>query len=429
MKLIPKFSLIIPTRNGAKYVSAPIESILSQDFQDMELIVSVNHSDDDTLVCLKKYSDSRLKVIIPPRLLSMGSHYEWCLQQAKGEWVTIIGDDDGVMPYFFDEAVKLLERWSGSNVDAFSFRRAYYFWPGCDAVYGDSVLSISGQRREHTMWPKMAILRAILFDLNHFDLPQIYTNNLVRRDLIEKIRLQSGGIFYHELNPDVYSGVAVALLAKKWVRFEWPLFWTGTSPKSIGLATSGNSNNSTSQKNLNINESFQGRNQDSIDRSREFFNLSQSDGIGVAPQVGIKAWQVLRSSPLWVLSAMLKSPLISPNVVRMQRFFILGACACTSFLIKKNLDQFRHTEQQDILKEILRINNINLQLFSIVRYIFLISELVNYGRRGIWLLRKIAKRHEVIDIRSKSHADYPDLITAHKVMCRLNLKDKTISGK
>ena len=34
-----KFSVLLPTRNGGKYLKSCIESVLSQDYKDMELIV------------------------------------------------------------------------------------------------------------------------------------------------------------------------------------------------------------------------------------------------------------------------------------------------------------------------------------------------------------------------------------------------------
>lgn len=419
-----KYSLIIPTRNGAKYINAPIETILSQDFLDMELIVSVNHSDDGTLDRLKNFSDPRLKVITPPKILSMGGHYEWCLRQAKGEWVTIIGDDDGVMPFFFDEAERLLERWKGSGVEAFSFRRAYYFWPGCEASYGDIVLSVSGHRREYKMWPKLALFRAVLFDLNHFDLPQIYTNNLVRRDLIERIIAKSGGSFYHELNPDVYSGVAVAILAKKWVRSEWPIFWTGTSPKSVGMATAVKSRMANSEKDIFDLESCEGQNQDFINRSNEFFTLSQADGVGVASEIGLKAWQGLRSSHIWVLSALLMTPLISQIRGGWKRFFIIGACARTLQSLSANNGYIQTCEQKQLVKDILLNNGINLRLFSFLRHIWVINHFVSVWRRGFFRLSMLVNRHERVKISSNSHVDYPDLITAQRALSALSKQEK-----
>lgn len=420
----PKISLIIPTRNGGQYVHAPIETILSQGYTDMELIVSVNHSADDTLEVLEKYNDPRLKVIVPPRLLSMTAHYEWCLRQAKGQWVSIIGDDDGVMPYFFSEVESLLDRWSERSIDAFSFRRAYYFWPGCEDVYGDAVLLVSGQRHEYRIFPKFALLRALFLDLNHFDLPQIYTNNLVRRELIEKIRLKLDGYFYHELNPDVFSGVAVALHAKKWVRSEYPLFWTGTSPKSIGIATSGKLNAAPSQEDLPDRQIFQSRVKDPTLRSKEFFDLAQSDGITVAPEIGLRPWQELRSSPIWVLSALLRASKSLTKSTWLKRVLVLVVCVRASFLLK-NDDSVILNRKKDLIKSILVKNNISPGLISLLWPIGAISFLGSFARRVFWKLGSLNKKKGFTEIKSNSHSDYPDLIRAHAEVDRRYHKNRS----
>ena len=57
-----KFSVLLPTRNGAKYLQTCIESVLNQQFQDMELIVSDNANTDNTAEIVKSFtSDNRLK--------------------------------------------------------------------------------------------------------------------------------------------------------------------------------------------------------------------------------------------------------------------------------------------------------------------------------------------------------------------------------
>ena len=51
---LPKYSIIIPTRNGSKYITDVINSVLLQDFDDYELLVSDNFSSDQTASILSK---------------------------------------------------------------------------------------------------------------------------------------------------------------------------------------------------------------------------------------------------------------------------------------------------------------------------------------------------------------------------------------
>ena len=50
-----KFSVLLPTRNGGKYLQASIESVLNQQYQDMELIVFDNANTDNTAEIVKSF--------------------------------------------------------------------------------------------------------------------------------------------------------------------------------------------------------------------------------------------------------------------------------------------------------------------------------------------------------------------------------------
>ena len=55
MKLL---SLVVPTRNDAEYLPSCLESICSQLSNDVELIIVVDGSSDDTPVICKNFSDA-----------------------------------------------------------------------------------------------------------------------------------------------------------------------------------------------------------------------------------------------------------------------------------------------------------------------------------------------------------------------------------
>src|SRR5262249_24809581 len=181
-----KFSIVIPTRNGAPYVFGALKSILRQSYQSCEVVVSVNHSADETMSQVRSIDDPRLRVVVPPAPLSMTLHYEWCLKQARGEWITILGDDDGLMPYFFDEITPLIKKCSRMNVDAILSRRAYFFWPGCEEVYVDGVIYYEAERKQRLV-SSVGNMALLFLGLKEYsDLPHIYTNEIVRRALIDK---------------------------------------------------------------------------------------------------------------------------------------------------------------------------------------------------------------------------------------------------
>lgn len=62
--MAPKYSIVMPTYNGEKYLVAQIESILLQTIPDFELIISDDHSSDNTFCVAKSYEakDIRIKI-------------------------------------------------------------------------------------------------------------------------------------------------------------------------------------------------------------------------------------------------------------------------------------------------------------------------------------------------------------------------------
>ena len=228
----PKYTIVIPTRNREEYLAYAIESVLSSDRDDIELIVSNNHSMDNSGNYLSTLSDARLKVVMPSTELPMSLHYEFALSQATGEWVTILGDDDAVMPYLFERLDILTVKYP--SVSIISSERAYYFWKGCEDLYGDSVVFYRGGAGETQRSTKKDLLFALAGLRSCFDLPQIYTTCVVKTSLVNRVKELSGGVFYHSIIPDMYSAVALSLAEETYLRVEEPLFWTGTSNKSMG---------------------------------------------------------------------------------------------------------------------------------------------------------------------------------------------------
>ena len=259
-----KYSILIPTMNGGKYLIHAINSVLQNPNNNFELVISINHSSDGTEEALKNIDDKRIRFIRPKEKLSMAAHYEWCIENARGEWITILGDDDGIMPDFFSYCDYLINKWG--DVKVFSFKRAYFFWPESEDVFGDTILHYVANLGEKIRLCKFDLFLVLAGLREHYDLPQLYTNNLVKKSLIDSIKKKSHGKFYHEVTPDVYSGVAISLSTYSYLKVGKPLFWTGSSPKSMGVAIAKG-------------------NEETDENSSEHFDLAKKDGLNIASQI------------------------------------------------------------------------------------------------------------------------------------------------
>jgi hypothetical protein len=175
-----------------------------------------------------------MRVVSPDVALPMAAHYAFAKRKASGDWITILVDDDAVMPYIFESLDKYILNYS--NVDIISSARAYYFWEGCENIYGDLVVAYSSKFKDKIRSTKNDLYKALLGLRNFTDMPQLYTTGIIKKSLYEEIKLKCSGYFYYSINPDIYSAVAICLARNSYLRIEEPLFWTGTSNKSMGIS-------------------------------------------------------------------------------------------------------------------------------------------------------------------------------------------------
>ena len=60
---MPEITILMPVRNGEKYIKESIDSILKQTFTDFELLIMDDGSTDRTVERIDRYTDERIRVI------------------------------------------------------------------------------------------------------------------------------------------------------------------------------------------------------------------------------------------------------------------------------------------------------------------------------------------------------------------------------
>jgi glycosyltransferase involved in cell wall biosynthesis len=92
----PRISVLIPTYNYARYLPEAIESVLAQRQADFEILISDDASADDSARVIRHYAarDARIRPAIHSTNLGMVANWNWCLSQARGEYVKFLFGDD-----------------------------------------------------------------------------------------------------------------------------------------------------------------------------------------------------------------------------------------------------------------------------------------------------------------------------------------------
>jgi glycosyltransferase involved in cell wall biosynthesis len=108
----PTLSVGLAVRNDPERVRRCIESVLSQDFTDIELAICDNASDDDTVQTLKEYARADRRVTVAVNPVNIGSHENMnrVLELASGRLFRWISADDWLEPNALSEAALALER-------------------------------------------------------------------------------------------------------------------------------------------------------------------------------------------------------------------------------------------------------------------------------------------------------------------------------
>lgn len=92
---MPLVTVGIPTFNRANsYLRASLESVLSQTYPAIDIVVSDNCSSDSTSSVVASYQDKRIRYY--KHLSSVGPHEsaDFCLREARGDYFLLLHDDD-----------------------------------------------------------------------------------------------------------------------------------------------------------------------------------------------------------------------------------------------------------------------------------------------------------------------------------------------
>ena len=108
----PKVSILIPTYNYAHYLPDAIESILAQDFSDLEVVIVDDCSQDHSAEVIQRYAglDPRIRFHLNRQNLGLVPNWNFCLAQARGRYVKFLfGDDLFCSPRTVSTLVALME--------------------------------------------------------------------------------------------------------------------------------------------------------------------------------------------------------------------------------------------------------------------------------------------------------------------------------
>lgn len=126
MNAAPRVSVIMGAYNCERTLDASIESILAQDFGDLELVVCDDGSTDGTLARLEAHAarDSRVIILRSERNGGLSKALNRCVAASRGEYLARMDADDIALPERLSRQVAFLDGrpevgWCGCGIDFF----------------------------------------------------------------------------------------------------------------------------------------------------------------------------------------------------------------------------------------------------------------------------------------------------------------------
>jgi Glycosyl transferase family 2 len=227
----PRFSIVIPTRNRPKTVVSTIRTCLNQDYDNFEIIVSDNCSTPETREAVSSVTSPKVRYVRSDKPLGVSFSWEFAVSHAKGEYVTLLGDDDGLLFHALSCADQLIREL---KTKLLRWDYVLYNWSdSLDVASRDLIHTWLNGGNEFVHADK--VIPPILYEKQlHWALPMIY-NSFVHKDLLADLRKLTGNVFL-PVAPDACSGFALAYLLQTYPSLRSPLSICGISGTSIGTS-------------------------------------------------------------------------------------------------------------------------------------------------------------------------------------------------
>ncbi len=243
----PFFSIIIPTRNRHETLPYSIDTVLNQSIDNFELIVCDNCSSSETRDVINSYNSSKIRYVRSDVPLSMSDNWELALSHAQGQYVILLGDDDGLLPNCLDILFKLIQHTQSKVI---RWNRAYYSWGSIEPAVFANRLTILANTESQWLDGKAVIEKVINMEQSYEILSMLY-NAVLHISIVERTKREKGR-FFHATNPDIFSGYLSAYFSEQYLSIGITLSVNGGSGKSNGTASMFKSKNNPISNDYNM---------------------------------------------------------------------------------------------------------------------------------------------------------------------------------
>ncbi len=124
----PLVSVIIPTYNRPKELARAIQSVLSQTYQNFEILVVDDGSEEDLKKVCDSFNDTRIRFFRNEKHTNANMARNRGIKEAKGEYIAMLDSDDEFLSHHLERRVEKIQEWD------------------CDGIFGSAYIDNGSKR-------------------------------------------------------------------------------------------------------------------------------------------------------------------------------------------------------------------------------------------------------------------------------------------
>lgn len=227
-------SIVIPTKNRQYYASMAVKQIISVTAENIQIVIQDNSDTNELLSMLGgDKMEERIKYDYVRKELSFVDNFNHAIENCDGEYICMIGDDDGINP----DIAKLVTWAKKNNIQAIKTGlQAVYLWPdaGLDEYSSSGQLDLYPISKKRVfVHPRKNVINFLRYGcLNYLDLNLVKLyHGIVRKECLSVLK-RTRGYYIGGLSPDIYSAIALSLNIENLLVIEYPYTISGICKKS-----------------------------------------------------------------------------------------------------------------------------------------------------------------------------------------------------
>jgi hypothetical protein len=225
--------IIIPTVPGReKYLHWALKSCLSNDDNGI-VLVSSNGGDPGVREVVASFNSDRIRLVESDTYLPMALHWEFACSHAVGDVVSIIGDDDAIVPGAIGKVIELFNAFP--LAECVTHKPAHYYWPDYPIEYCANKYTDPECSGEVEVVKPLEVLKKVIEMREWYGrLPYLY-HGFVKREVLDRVR-SSEGVIFKRIAPDIYSDFVLAVHISSFIRASYCFTVGGQGEKSNGAS-------------------------------------------------------------------------------------------------------------------------------------------------------------------------------------------------